>query len=71
MSKYSVVFEWPVGATAVDPLFELEAETFEMAKLQAAMLYAGCAFETTAPTAYRILQNGQTEVYRYPEPTVH
>jgi hypothetical protein len=67
MSQFILRFDWPQGAGADEEATrELSAGTFEAAKMQAAMLYAGAAFRDTRPTAYRIIQNGQTEVYRYP-----
>lgn len=65
MSQYTVRFEWPAGAPAEESdRIDLTADTFDAAKMQAAMLYASHEFRS-APTAYQILQNGETEVYRY------
>ena len=69
MSRYMVVFEW-AGRGHEDVKRELTADTLDMAKLQAAMLYAA-DFEDPGPDAYRIIENGKAEVYRYPEPTFH
>ncbi len=72
MSRYTLHFEWPAGiGVDEEATFELHAETFDLAKMQAAMLYACAAAESPPPIAYRIVQNGETEVYLYPEPTVH
>lgn len=72
MSRYTVHFEWPDGILVEDEAnFELNVETFELAKMQAAMLYAGATFKDAPPTSYRIVQDAKTEVYRYPVATVH
>jgi hypothetical protein len=67
MARYAVHFEFeePVEAQ-VEPRHDLEGETLEGAKLQAAILYAVAHFGTQ-PAAYRILRDGWAEVYRYPE----
>ena len=70
MSRYRVEFDWPPGVQG-EAGCDLDAETWAMAKLQAAMIFAGATFEDAAPIGYRILQNGDTEVYRYPEPSFH
>ena len=68
MSQYLVHFDWDDDVESHDDARrELNADTIVAAKLEAAMMYAGQAFESAPPTAYRILQNGKTEVYRYPE----
>jgi hypothetical protein len=54
------------AATAGDPIV-LDAATLEEAKVNAAMLYAGASFKPVPPTSFRILWNGETEVYRFPE----
>lgn len=72
MSRYAVCFEWPPGILIKGKAeFVLNADTVEIAKIQAAMLYAGAAFEEGLPTGYRIICNGGTEVYRYPEAFFH
>jgi hypothetical protein len=67
MARYAVHFEFesPVEAK-VDPRHELDGNTLEAAKLQAAILYAVADFGTP-PKAYQIFRDGETEVYRYPE----
>jgi len=67
VSRYTVHLEWPDGAA--DAGRELNADTLELAKMQAAMLFA--ALEGPLPIGYRIKQDGEYEVYRYPEATVH
>jgi hypothetical protein len=68
MSKYSAYHEWQ---NAIDedqePMRELNADNFEDAKIEAALLFALDPFKGTPPTGYVIRQNGRTEVYRYPE----
>jgi len=54
------------AAGAAEPI-DLEVATLDQAKVKAAMLYAGASFRPTPPTSFRILQDGQTEVYRFPE----
>ena len=61
-------FEWPAGAGGeVNRGYDLDAETEEHARMQAALLYAGSAFDEPAPVAYRIVGPGGGVVYRYPE----
>jgi hypothetical protein len=68
MSQYSVRFEWRNALNNQDePFRELGGDTFEDAKVDAALLYACEPFRGPPPSAYAILQNGVTEVYRYPE----
>ena len=70
MGLYAVQFEWP-GGVEDEVNFDLDAETWELAKLQAARLFAGAQFKRIPPTGYRIIQNGGTEVWRFPEPSLH
>ena len=67
MSRFSIQFIWPKGQDS-EPggAVELSATTFDSAKMQAAMQFAISEFERP-PTGYRILQNDETEVYRFPE----
>jgi hypothetical protein len=68
VSAYTVFFAWLNAVNVVDePRHELQAETFEDAKVEAALLYACASFKGAPPTAYSIVQNGETEVYSYPE----
>ena len=68
VSDYTVRLEWRNAINDRDaPLRELEAKTFQDAKFEAALLYVGEDFKGPPPSAYVILQNGLTEVYRYPE----
>jgi hypothetical protein len=68
MSGYTLHFEWsedgPVGDTRAH---DLEVDSLEMAKLKAAMLYAGASFQRIPPRAYRIEGPDGDPVYRFPE----
>ena len=67
MTEYAVHFEWldPV-AVETEPRYQLRGNTLGAAKLEAALLFADVEFGSP-PAAYRIFQNGDAEVYRYPE----
>jgi hypothetical protein len=67
VSRYTVYFDWPDGADEAGR--DLDADTLDLAKVQAAMLYA--LWEGPPPDGYRIEQDGEIEVYRYPEAVVH
>jgi hypothetical protein len=67
MSQFSLQFGSREGATTPDDPIVLDAATLEEAKTNAAMLYAGANFRPVPPTGFRILWNGETEVYRFPE----
>jgi hypothetical protein len=68
MSRYLVQFVWDGDAEDREGARrELAADTIETAKLEAAIMYAEAASCGAPPAAYRILQNGDREVYRYPE----
>lgn len=69
MSHYAFQFSWP-GGFEDDINIGLDAETSELAKEQAVVLFAGAQFKRTPPTGFRILQDG-TEVYRFPPPAYH
>lgn len=70
MSQYSVHFEWPHPVdVGTEPRYPLEGSTLLAAKVEAAVLFAVVEFGTP-PEAYRIVQNGETEVYWYPETPV-
>ena len=68
MGGFKMHFEWPEGgpAGALAPR-PLTAETLDMAKMEAAMIYVGASFHRTPPQAYRIEGPGETVVYRFPE----
>lgn len=67
MAPYAVHFEFnePME-TQIGPRHELQGDTLENAKMEAALLYALADFGTL-PAAYTIVQEGRGEVYRYPE----
>jgi len=68
MSGFRMCFEWPQDGPAGDlKPHGLAAETLEMAKMEAAMVYAGASFRRTPPQAYRIEGPDGTVVYRFPE----
>jgi hypothetical protein len=67
MSQFSLQFGSREGATMPDDPIVLDAATLEEAKANAAVLYAGASFRPVPPTGFRILWNGETEVYRFPE----
>jgi hypothetical protein len=68
MSQYSMRFEWRNAVNDKDePLRRLTADNLEDAKIEAALLYAGEPFKGPPPSAFTILQNGWSEVYRFPE----
>ena len=67
MSQFLLQFGVHDGAPAPDDPIVLDAATLEEAKANAAMLYAGASFRPVPPTSFRILWNGETEVYRFPE----
>jgi hypothetical protein len=65
---YILHFEWPAGgARDVNRGHELDADSDEHARMQAALLYAGASFDEPAPMAYRIVGPGGGVIYRYPE----
>jgi hypothetical protein len=66
MVQYAVHFEFdePVEAH-IEPHHDLDGDTLEGAKIEAAILYAMADFGTP-PAAYAILRD-EAEVYRYPE----
>jgi hypothetical protein len=67
MHVFAVHFEFrDPPAVHEEPRFELAGATLAEAKLEAALLFAVGDFGTS-PEAYCILQNGEIEVYRYPE----
>jgi hypothetical protein len=67
---YILQFEWPEGVDGeMRPECELDADSEAQARFQAALLYAGAAFDEPAPLAYRIVGPGGGTVYRYPELT--
>jgi hypothetical protein len=67
MSEFSLLFGSCDPASAPDEPIVLDAVTLDEAKMNAAMLYAGASFRVVPPTSFRILRNGETEVYRFPE----
>jgi len=67
MSEFMLQFESGDDPDAHGTPIDLEAQTLDQAKAKAAMLYAGASFKATPPTAFRILRDGKTEVYRFPE----
>ena len=67
---YILQFEWPEGVgDEMTGDYELDAESEEQARLQAAVIYAGAAFDEPAPLAFRIVGPGGGTVYRFPELT--
>jgi hypothetical protein len=65
---FRILFEWPGGsAVGGEASFDVRADNLDSTRMQAAMLYATEEFERGPPTAYRILKDGDIEVYRYPE----
>jgi hypothetical protein len=72
MTTFTVFFFWQAGAPPHDDANHvLYADGLEVAKMQAAMLYATLDFSLGCPAGYQILQKGEIEVYRYPEPSLH
>jgi hypothetical protein len=67
MSEFILQFGSGGGASPADEPIVLDAATLDEAKVHAAMLYAGASFKPVPPTSFRILRNGETEVYRFPE----
>ena len=67
MSQFSLQFGAREGASAPDDPIVLDATTLDEAKVTAAMLYAGANFRPVPPAGFRILWNGETEVYRFPQ----
>jgi hypothetical protein len=67
MSEFILQFGSPCGAAPPEEPIVLDATTLDEAKMNAAMLYAGASFKPVPPTSFRILRNGGTEVYRFPE----
>jgi len=68
MSRFTMRFEWAEGGPVGDLKPQaLAAETLDMAKMEAAMIYAGASFHRTPPQAYRIEDPAGTTVYRFPE----
>jgi hypothetical protein len=67
MSQFSIEFGLRDDAAGPDDPIVLDAATLEEAKANAAILYAGASFKPVPPTGFRILWNGETEVYRFPE----
>jgi hypothetical protein len=67
MSEFILQFGSGDGAPTEDEPIVLNATTLDEAKMNAAMLYAGASFKPVPPTGFRILRNGETEVYRFPE----
>lgn len=67
MSRYSLELLWPNAVNTMDEGRRLlEAQDMEGAKFEAAMIFAG-PFKGPPPSAYRLIQDGELEVYRYPE----
>jgi hypothetical protein len=67
MSRYILELLWPNAVNSVDEAVRvLEAEDMAAAKWEAAMIFAE-PFKGPPPTAYRLVMDGETEVYRYPE----
>jgi hypothetical protein len=67
MSRYVLEFLWPNAANTVDESVRvLDSDDLAVAKFEAALMFAGF-FRGPPPSAYRLLQNGDLEVYRYPE----
>ena len=72
MATFAIRFCWPLGVPDGDDAnCDLNAHSLEVARMQAAMLYATLEFPSGRPCGYQILQDAGTEVYRYPEPTIH
>ena len=70
MTGFRMYFEWPDGGPVGDlDAHSLTAESLDMAKMEAAMLYAGASFHPTPPEAYRIEGPGGMVLYRFPERT--
>jgi hypothetical protein len=68
VSKYQIQIEWETAVECEDQARRnLIGETHDAARVEAALLYACHPFDGTLPTAFVILQNGETEVYCYPE----
>lgn len=67
MSRYTVEFFWSKDVpNVVDERRRiLVSEDLAAAKLEAAILYAEPS-KGPAPSAYRLVQDGGLEVYRYP-----
>lgn len=68
MNSFKMCFEWPADGPVgdLDPR-GLDAEGLDMAKMEAAMIYAGASFLRTPPQAYRIEGPGGMVLYRFPE----
>ncbi|MGZ6040447.1 MAG: hypothetical protein ACXWKR_17390 [Phenylobacterium sp.] len=68
MGRFTMYFEWSEAGPAGDlKPYDLDAETLDRAKMQAAMIYAGASFTRTPPQAYRIEGARGEIVYRFPE----
>jgi hypothetical protein len=67
MSEFILQFGSPGDSVSVEEPIVLQATTLDEAKTNAAMLYAGASFKPVPPSGFRILRNGETEVYRFPE----
>ncbi len=67
MSEFILQFRSPDDSASAEAPIVLQATTLDEAKRNAAMLYAGASFRPAPPTGFRILQGGETEVYRFPE----
>ncbi len=72
MTMFFVRFSWPAEAHSKDQAeHELSAQTLDVAKLQAAMLYATLPFQAGCPSGFQIIEGGVAEVYRFPQTTIH
>ena len=71
MTRFTLHVDWPPGVFAEDQsCVELNADTVDLARLQAAIVYAEAEFRNERPSGFSI-RDGEIEVYRYPEPATH
>ncbi|WP_394762918.1 hypothetical protein [Phenylobacterium sp.] len=68
MTGFKMYFEWPDGGPVGDlsPRM-LNGDLLDMARMEAAVIYAGASFHRTPPDAYRIEGPGGMVLYRFPE----
>lgn len=71
MPAFFVRFSWPPGRSfGNEEARPLHGQTLEVAKMQAAMLYACLDFPSGRPCGFSII-DGDIEVYAFPELTRH